>query len=107
MEQDFSHENQFFRFHYGQLKVGYNVRVYGGAVLRVLKHYKSFQAQSILKELDKGNEWKQELIAFQTRSRQEQKQRNSKKNRSPWEGMNILAKRRWGVLNIIQQILKR
>ena len=93
MEQDFSHENRFFRFHYGQLKVGYNVRVYGGAVLRVLKHYKSGQTRVILKELDKGIEWKLELAAFQMRSRQERKQRNSKKNRSPWEGINFVAKR--------------
>lgn len=92
MEQDFGAENRFFRFHYGQLKVGYNVRVYGGAVLRLLKSYDPEKIGQMFCELERGGGLK-ELDAFQARSRQERKQRNSEKNRDPWAGFKIVADR--------------
>jgi hypothetical protein len=92
MEQDFSHENRFFRVHYGQIKVGYNVRVYGGQVLKLLKSYDSEQIMAIFNEYETVS-WQQELKRITDCRQKERKPRMTSKTEDHWPGFRQVSDR--------------
>lgn len=92
MEQDFSQENRFFRAHYGQIKVGYNVRVYGGQVLKLLKSYDPEKIEALLDEYDKVP-WEKELKKIKECRQKERKPRTTSIQMNRWPGFEQVYKK--------------
>jgi hypothetical protein len=78
-EQDFSFESQFFRRRSGRGQIGYQTRVYGDEILRLLKSYNESEIQIVLTQMGflKSST---RLDVYQQRKAEEQKLQNNSKN---------------------------